>query len=170
MMPPTADAPPVHGEKQTTSPPLRAATAPSRPGGRALVCLLVVVTCVTTAELLLKRGAVSAHETAADGLLKTLGFIALVSPFTIVGIVFHLLGMAAWMYTLRTIPLIVAYCFTAVQQATIALGAWYFLGESIPPLRWAGIACVLTGVLVLVPTIVHAEQESESASLPEAQP
>jgi multidrug transporter EmrE-like cation transporter len=131
--------------------------APRRTHAPTLLCLCLVVGFVTTADLLLKTGATAAHQPGSANLLNILGLNAFVSPYTLVGICFHLLGLGAWMITLRTVPLTVAYCFTAAQQATIALGAWLWLGEAITPLRWAGIAAVLAGLLLLVPAIIVAE-------------
>jgi multidrug transporter EmrE-like cation transporter len=128
---------------------------------RTLPALLLVVTCVTIADLCLKRGAVQAHASQDNSLLTTLGIAALASRFTLIGILFHLAGLAAWLYTLRSVPLTIAYCFTAVQQATIALGAWLWLGEIISPLRWIGIATLMTGVVVLVPSIIFAENVTD---------
>jgi drug/metabolite transporter (DMT)-like permease len=111
---------------------------------------------VTIADLLLKRGAVA--SAASNSWLNTVGLGALASPYCLVGIVFHLLGLAAWLWTLRIVPLTIAYCCTALQQATIALGAWLWLGEGITPLRWIGITLVCAGVLLLVPNIAASEQ------------
>ena len=95
---------------------------------------------------------------ASNSWLNTVGLGALASPFCLVGIVFHLLGLAAWLWTLRIVPLTIAYCCTALQQATIAMGARLWLGEGITPLRWIGIALVCMGVLLLVPNIAASEQ------------
>ena len=137
----------------------KAVASVSMPGGGSRVniifCLVMVAGCVTAADLLLKRGAVDAHGAGDSGGMNPLS--NLVSTYTIVGILFHLAGLGAWLYTLRRIPLSIAYCFTAVQQATIALGAWLWLGESISPMRWGGISLVLVGVLVMVPAIVAAD-------------
>ena len=132
-----------------------AAPAPSPRRAAVLFCLLAVITCVTIADLLLKRGAVAA---TSPTWLNAVGLGALASPYCLVGIVFHLLGLAAWLWTLRIVPLTIAYCCTALQQATIALGAWLWLGEGITPMRWIGIALVCVGVLLLVPNIAASEQ------------
>jgi undecaprenyl phosphate-alpha-L-ara4N flippase subunit ArnF len=118
--------------------------------------MAAVVACVTIADLLLKRGASS--QAASAEWLNILGVGALASPYTIIGIVFHLLGLAAWLKTLRVVPLTIAYCVTAIQQGTIAIGAWLWLGEKISPMRWGGISLVLAGVLLVVPTIAAADR------------
>ena len=123
------------------------------PFASALWCLILVAGCVTAADLLLKRGAMDAGG-AQSALIPLANFA---SPYTIAGILIHLAGLAAWMYTLRILPLSLAYCFTAIQQVTIALGAWLWLGERITSMRWAGIALVFAGVLALVPAIIAAD-------------
>ena len=148
-------------------PPLQtSAPAPAKSRPHTLLALFVVVASVTTADLLLSRGAKSAPLTDPHGLLATLGIAALASPFTIVGILFHLCGLAAWLYTLRHVPLTIAYCFTAIQQASIALGAWLWLGEQISPLRWLGIAIVVAGVFILVPSVVQSDTAAERTRPP----
>jgi drug/metabolite transporter (DMT)-like permease len=129
--------------------------SPHIPRIAAIWSLLAVAACVTTAELLLRLGAQTNGQPN--------GLSAAVSPYTLMGVAFHIAGFAAWAYTLRSVPLALAFSFTTLQQATVALGAWYFLHEQIPPARWLGIALVLTGVLLLVPAIVNAEKKTEEA-------
>jgi undecaprenyl phosphate-alpha-L-ara4N flippase subunit ArnF len=135
---------------------------PPRRGNAALLALVLVVTFVTAADLLLKRGANAASTDNSHGILSTLGLTAMISPYTLAGIVFHLAGLAAWLYALRHLPLTLAFCFTALEQATIALGAWLWLGELISPLRWVGIGTIMIGVLLLVPSIVKSEQRTDA--------
>jgi drug/metabolite transporter (DMT)-like permease len=106
-----------------------------RPRIRAIWSLLAVVGCVTAAEVFLKMGS------------ETKGVATLLAPYTIIGIVFHLAGFAAWAYTLRSVPLSLAINFVTVQQVMVPLGAWIFLHENISWTRWTGIGVLLAGVL-----------------------
>ncbi|HJT16693.1 MAG TPA: EamA family transporter [Thermoanaerobaculia bacterium] len=89
---------------------------------------------VTASELLLKTGA-------------TRG--ALLSGWTWLGIFTYILSFASWLYVLRKMPLSIAYSLITIVQVLVPLGAWIFLREQISPVRWAGIACVLCGTLMV---------------------
>jgi drug/metabolite transporter (DMT)-like permease len=123
---------------------------------RGLLLLITNAACITAAELLLRTGALhSAHP-------HLLGFNILTSWHAIGGILCYLVGFAAWMFALKSLPLALAFNFTMLQQATVALGAWYFLGESIPLAKWGGIAILILGVFLLVPAIITAEPKAEA--------
>ena len=89
---------------------------------------------VTASELLLKTGA-------------TRG--ALLSGWTWLGIFTYILSLGSWLYVLRKLPLSVAYGLITIVQVLVPLGAWIFLHEQISAVRWAGIACVLCGTLMV---------------------
>lgn len=50
-----------------------------------------------------------------------------------------------WMYILKHFPLSVAYPLSCLNFVFGMLGAWLFLGEAIPPVRWLGIVIILIG-------------------------
>jgi drug/metabolite transporter (DMT)-like permease len=132
-----------------------------RPRFRAIYSLLLVVACVTTAEVLLKMGAYQTREAGAGNSIS-FGFGALGSWYTIVGIVFHVAAFGAWIYTLKSVPLSLAFNFTTVQQVTVPIAAWLLIpDETMPLLRVVGIAIVIAGALLLVPAIVTAERTTE---------
>ena len=112
---------------------------------------------VTTAELLLKKGAVSGAHLPAG--ISWLGFGALASMWTWIGIVAYLLSFACWLYVLRHIPISVAFGLISIAQVLVPLGAWLFLGEAISLLRWIGIASVLAGTACIARTIMMTKVE-----------
>jgi multidrug transporter EmrE-like cation transporter len=105
---------------------------------------------VTTAELLLKRGATSGTPLAAN--IAWLGIGALASVWTWLGILAYLLSLACWLYVLRHIPVSVAFGLISIAQVLVPLGAWVFLGEAISMRRWIGIASVLCGTVLIART------------------
>jgi drug/metabolite transporter (DMT)-like permease len=127
---------------------------------RTLWVLIANILCVTCAELFLKTGA------TASGGDSVLGFSSLQSPYTIVGICFHIAGFGCWMYALRTVPLTLAYNFTAINQVLVPIAARFILrNEPIPPLRWMGIALVVVGFILLVPVLARFEEKAERRPL-----
>jgi len=67
----------------------------------------------------------------------------------------YLVSLACWLYVLRHIPVSIAFGLISVAQVLVPLGAWLFLGESISPRRWIGIASVLCGTVLIARTIVR---------------
>ncbi|MGN6366930.1 MAG: DMT family transporter [Phycisphaerae bacterium] len=122
-----------------------------------LFLLLLNIACVATAELFLAMGSKGAQ---AGGILD---FAALSSPCTVVGILFHISAFVCWMLALRTVPLGLAYNFTAVNQVLVPVGALVVLHERISGVKWAGIALVVAGFVLLVPLIVRTEEQLEPA-------
>ena len=112
---------------------------------------------VTTAELLLKKGATSGTPLSAS--IAWLGIGALASVWTWLGILAYLLSLACWLYVLRHIPVSVAFGLISIAQVLVPLGAWVFLGEGISMRRWIGIASVLCGT-VLIARTAPARRES----------
>jgi len=108
---------------------------------------------VTAAELLLKMGATASTPLAAG--ISWLGVGALASKWTWIGILAYLVSLACWLYVLRHIPVSIAFGLISIAQVLVPLGAWAFLGESISPRRWIGIASVLCGTVLIAQTIVR---------------
>jgi undecaprenyl phosphate-alpha-L-ara4N flippase subunit ArnF len=112
---------------------------------------------VTAGELLLKKGATSGAPLPAS--IAWLGFGALASGWTWLGILAYLLSIACWLYVLRHIPVSVAFGLLSITQVWVPLGAWVFLGEAISTRRWIGIASVLCGT-VLIARVAIAKGEA----------
>lgn len=113
-------------------------------------------------ELLLKQGANSAHVTT--GLLHTLstyhlGFSALTSMWTWLGILSYILGLLAWLHVLRFIPISIAFPIINVLHMGVPVGARWLLHEPVPLLRWLGIGIALSGVLLILKPVAKAEKK-----------
>ena len=50
---------------------------------------------------------------------------------------------------LSRLDLSVAYPFLALNFVLVTLVARFFLGESVPPLRWLGILVIIGGILLV---------------------
>ncbi len=114
----------------------------SRPAlSTASTALAVSILLSAVAQLLLKRGAGDEADT-------TFNFAALLSGWVWLGIIAMIASLVTWLSALRTVPLSVAFNLTGATHVLVPLGCWGWLGESISPLRWAGIALVLAGVVL----------------------
>ena len=121
------------------------------------VQLAIGAMLVTASELLLRRGAQDYHD--ATGPANYLGIAALGSWWTWLGIITYILSFASWLYVLRFVPLSIAFPVINVVHVLVPLGAWAILHEHVSGRRWAGIALVLTGILLIVRPVVQAEEK-----------
>jgi multidrug transporter EmrE-like cation transporter len=119
--------------------------------------ILVSVTIAALAQLALKSGV--DHVTDAQGgalridgeSLKAL----LTSPRVWFGLVLFGLAAVSWLFALSRASLSFAYPFAALGYVLIVAFSILVLHESVPPLRWLGVACIVIGI-VLVAQTPHA--------------
>jgi len=84
----------------------------------------------------------------SSGILATYLKIFL-SPFVITGIGIYFVGVFFWLYGLSKVELSFAFPFVSVSYVLVFLLSWFFLGESIPLLRWIGLATICCGVFLV---------------------
>jgi drug/metabolite transporter (DMT)-like permease len=108
---------------------------------------------VTASELLLKKGATAAAGTS------WLGVDALASLWTWGGIITYILSFVSWLYVLRYLPLGVAFGLINVVHVLVPLTSWAFLHEAVSGRRWAGIALVLLGIVLIAGNVAKAEEK-----------
>lgn len=113
---------------------------------------------VTASELLLKKGAMSGQPLPAS--IAWLGFGALASGWTWLGIITYVVSFASWLYVLRHLPLSAAFGLINIVHVLVPLGSWALLAETISRQRWIGIAFVLCGTVLLARTTAKAERKA----------
>jgi multidrug transporter EmrE-like cation transporter len=107
-------------------------------------------------EVLLKQGSTSAAQQHSIGLL---GFAALASIWTWIGIACYIVALLNWLWVLRTVPVSIAFSLINAVYVLVPLAANVFLHEPIHLRRWLGIALVLCGALILVRPLAAAEEK-----------
>lgn len=118
--------------------------------------LALSVICVLVSELLLKRGA---SETAnSAGTWSWTGVGGLASPLVWLAILFVIASFLSWLYVLKFIPLSIAFPLSRVVDVLVPLCCWIFLGESISPRRWLGIALVVIGLAIVAKPVARMEE------------
>ncbi len=85
---------------------------------------------------------------AASGIVSLIEMI-FTSPFVLLGLALYAVGALAWIAVLAHMDLSLAYPFLALNFVLIALVSKFVLGEDIPPLRWAGILVICTGIILV---------------------
>ncbi len=118
---------------------------------RVIVAMTIAAASAALGQILVRRGMlqVGSLENYAPWPMITYFWHALCNPYviggTILNAVFYFLFLAALSWTEVTIALpmtAIEYGFAAVMAVTI-------LKESVPPVRWAGIALVVIGVIFI---------------------
>ena len=113
--------------------------------------MLIATSAAAFGQILLRRGMieVGSLENYAPTALITYFWHALCNPYviggTILNAVFYFLFLAALSWTNVT----VALPMTAIEYGFAAILAILILKERVPPIRWAGIALVVLGVIFI---------------------
>ncbi|MGC9157111.1 MAG: hypothetical protein ACP5GD_02930 [Candidatus Micrarchaeia archaeon] len=69
--------------------------------------------------------------------------------YVIIGLVFYLASTVIYFYVLSRTHLSWAYGFTGLSYIFASIMAFYLLAESIPLLRWIGIAVIAVGTFLV---------------------
>jgi drug/metabolite transporter (DMT)-like permease len=135
---PTAD-PHAHETKETNVPML-------------IAMILVSVCLAAVAQLTLKHGmnlvnaSIRPHRFALDGTSAR----ALVSTWAVwAGLFLFGLSALVWLVVLSRTSLSFAYPFASLTYVLILLFDRFWLNESVPALRWAGVAFIATGIVLV---------------------
>ena len=118
---------------------------------RVVIAMAVAAGSAALGQILLRRGMleVGSLENYAPMALVSYFWHALCNPYviggTILNAVFYFLFLAALSWTHVT----VALPMTAIEYGFAAFLAVMILKERVPPVRWAGIALVVLGVIFI---------------------
>jgi len=118
---------------------------------RVIIAMTIAAASAAYGQILVRRGMlqVGSLENYAPGALIAYFWHALCNPYviggTILNAIFYFLFLAALSWTNVT----VALPMTAIEYGFAAFLAVVILKESVPPVRWAGIALVAFGVILI---------------------
>ena len=111
--------------------------------------ILITVTVGVVGQLLIKKGLNSLSPLDFSvGFLSSYLMIFL-SPYVILGSTVYGVAMCLWLYALTKVDLSFAYPFLAFSYVLIIVGSRFFLGESIPLIRWLGVSAICFGVFLI---------------------
>ena len=117
-------------------------------GSMLLTSALLFAYCVMSVVGLLL---VKAHIPAAKDALRTSAHLAPPVLFLLAGLVLYVASFLAWIGVLARLELAIAYPVAiGLTLVFSTLGATYLLGESVGPIRWAGIALIMGGILLVI--------------------
>lgn len=131
-------------------------TTDSEKGNRRMLIglILVSVTLAGVAQITLKSGV--NRVTDAQGGTLAIGGDALkallTSPLVLGGLVLFALSAVVWLFALSRASLSFAYPFAALGYVLIVAFSILVLHETVPPLRWLGVACIVVGIVLVAQT------------------
>jgi drug/metabolite transporter (DMT)-like permease len=127
---------------------------PTQRGSRAmLIGLILLSVCLAAvAQLTLKHGMNQVTDGGTESL--SAGSVkAIVTNVAVIGglAIFGLSAMV-WLVVLSRASLSFAYPFAALTYVLILLADRFVLHENIPVLRWAGVFCIIAGIVLVSKT------------------
>jgi drug/metabolite transporter (DMT)-like permease len=127
---------------------------PEREGmGMLIVFILVSVVLAAVAQLTLKHGMtqVTDHGHLPLDLKDPAGTFTRVASTPAVwgGLALFVASAGAWLIVLSKASLSFAYPFVSLTYALILIFDRFVLGETVSPLRWAGVALIMAGIVLV---------------------
>lgn len=121
---------------------------------KLIALILASVGLAALAQLTLKAG--MNQVTAANGGVVTLSGAsarAMVTNVTLwAGLLLFAFSAVVWLFVLSRTSLSFAYPFAALSYLLIVAVDRFVLHETVPPLRWAGVACIMLGIVLVART------------------
>jgi drug/metabolite transporter (DMT)-like permease len=115
--------------------------------------ILLSVTLAAVAQLTLKHG--MNQVTASTGALQLNGASlknVASTPAVWAGLVLFGLSAFVWLAVLSRTSLSFAYPFASLTYVIILLADRLLFHETVPPLRWAGVFFIVTGIVLVAQT------------------
>lgn len=115
------------------------------------IALALVSICMgAIAQFLLKVGvnAMGGFKIEPGRVLPSI-IKALLEPHIFVGLIMFVGSMLIWLMVISKMELSRAYPMISISYILITVLSRFILGESVPPVRLAGIAVILIGVVLI---------------------
>jgi drug/metabolite transporter (DMT)-like permease len=118
---------------------------------RVMVAMTIAAGSAALGQILVRRGMlqVGSLENYAPLPLVAYFWNALCNPYVILGTVLNAVFYFLFLAALSWTDVTVALPMTAIEYAFAAVLAILLLKESVPPVRWIGIALVISGVVLI---------------------
>jgi drug/metabolite transporter (DMT)-like permease len=115
--------------------------------------ILFSVLLAAGAQLTLKHGMNEVADNSGALKVSAESFKDVVTTPAVWGGLF-LFGLSAiiWLAVLSRVSLSFAYPFASLTYVLILLADKFVLGETIPALRWAGVFCIMVGIVLVAQT------------------
>ena len=128
-------------------------TTPTQKGDRRMTIglILVSVTFAAIAQVTLKMGMNQVTDANGGQLALTGESLKqiLTTLLVWVGLGIFAISAVLWLFALSRASLSFAYPFAALGYVIIVAASILFLDEHVPLLGWAGVACIVVGILLV---------------------
>jgi len=142
-----------------TSEPAAAAAPITKETSRPMLIALILlsVALASVAQLTLKAGMNRVTEANGTASLSIDSLKAIASdPIVWAGLALFGLSAVAWLFVLSRTTLSFAYPFASLTYLLIVLVDRFVFHEEIPPARWAGVALIMAGIVLVARTAPDA--------------
>lgn len=118
---------------------------------KTIVIMVLAITAGAVGDIFLTLGMKSVGDLSAKGFWEILNVAgrALTSPKLIVGTALQAVYFGLWLAVLSWEDLSVALPMQALNYLIVAFLSQWYLGESVTPMRWAGIVIICIGVALV---------------------
>jgi drug/metabolite transporter (DMT)-like permease len=118
-----------------------------------IALILVSVVLAAVAQLTLKHGMNQVASNSGELHVNARSLKDVATTWAVWGGLL-LFGLSAfvWLAVLSRASLSFAYPFASLTYALILLADRFLLHEQIPPLRWAGVFCIMLGIVLVAQT------------------
>jgi EamA-like transporter family. len=129
---------------------------------KTMVLMILAVTAGTVGDLLLAKGMKELGDLSTMNLrgIMEVALRAMTEWKIVVGTAMLALFFFLWLAVLSWEDLSVALPLQALNYVLVALLAKYLLHEQVSPLRWAGIALVCVGVMLITKSSTADKQKT----------
>ena len=120
-----------------------------------IALILFSVTLAAVAQLTLKHGMNLVNDELSPNVFSLNGSslrVVVGQPYVWSGLFLFGLSALVWLMVLSRASLSFAYPFAALTYVLILLFDQFVLDETVPPLRWAGVAFIGVGIILVSQT------------------
>lgn len=115
-----------------------------------IAMILISVTLAAVAQLTLKHGMNQVRESFGTVGANAASLKAVATTVAVwVGLALFGLSALVWLAVLSRASLSFAYPFAALTYVLIVLFDRFVLDETVPPLRWGGVAFIIVGIILV---------------------
>ena len=114
--------------------------------------IIIAVSIAVVGQLFIKAGLNTLGDISFSQNLLASYIRIFLSPLVLLGTITYFISVLFWLYVLSKVDLSFAYPFLAFSYVLVTLASHWFLGETIPPFRWAGVLVICFGVIMVART------------------
>ena len=115
---------------------------------RGIPLILLAVLLGAVGQVIMKMGMkIYGHVSAASVWGQLIPILRV--PQVFLGLVCYGISAVLWIAVVSHVDLSLAYPMVSLAYVLVFFASWFFLGEQISGLRFAGLAMIIAGVLVI---------------------